>query len=60
MEKSYSKITADYVVSKFRNKKQTKPFVEYILKLGKQDEEFSKEMSKIRFKWVGRYEKSEK
>lgn len=58
MVENYEGITADYVVNKFKNKKQTQSFVEYILKLGKQNDEFSKEMSKIRFKWVGKNEKN--
>lgn len=53
-----NKITADYVVSKFKNKKTTKKFLEYVIKLCRENEEFSKEMSKIRFKWVGKHDKS--
>ena len=49
-----NKITAEYLINKFKNGKTTKPFLEYVIKLCRENKEFAKEMSKIKFIWVGR------
>ena len=53
-KESYSIITADYVVYKIKKKNISDFFVTEIKAKCKENKEFSKEMSKIKFVWVGR------
>ena len=53
-KESYSIITADYVVYKIKKKNISDFFVSEIKAKCKENKEFSKEMSKIKFVWVGR------
>lgn len=49
-----NKISAEYVVSKFKNKKTTNKFLVYVKKRCRENQDFDKEMSKIKFVWVGK------
>ena len=53
-KESYSIITADYVIYKIKNKNISDFFLTDIKAKCKENKEFAKEMSKIRFVWVGR------
>lgn len=53
-KESYSIITADYVIYKIKKKNISDFFLSEIKSKCKENKEFSKEMSKIKFVWIGR------
>ena len=53
-KESYSIITADYVIYKIKNKNISDFFLTHIKAKCKENKEFAKEMSKIRFVLGGR------
>ena len=49
-----NRMTADYVVTKLKNKTGNEAFFKHLINSCKKNNKFSEEMAKIRFVWVGK------